>query len=119
MNWGTIPEFDKDFKKLFKKFDSLDSDLEGLKKYLKMFHANNLRAHDPVKIPTACGETYISYKVRKIACKSLKGRGNQSGLRVIYVYEPEKNKITLIEIYFKSNNENEDKARLKEFISNI
>jgi len=52
------------------------------------------------------------YKAKKFACKSLKGKGVQSGIRVIYAYEEEKDRIVLIEIYFKGDKSNEDKKRI-------
>jgi len=124
MLFATTPEFDRDFKKLAKKFKSLigekgDGDFDLLQKYIKGFHTIGIRADDPVEIKGACGEAYKSYKVRKIPCKSLPGRGSRSGLRVIYVYEPSLEKITFIEIYFKADNDNEDKTRLKDFIKGI
>lgn len=120
MIYDTIPAFDRDFKKLLKKFRSLEEDFVNLKKiHIGLLHIRGIKSDDPVEIMGACGDTYKSYKIRKFACKSLKGRGNKSGLRVIYVHEPECNKITFIEIYFKADQENEDKARLKEFISEI
>ena len=98
MQFLTTPEFDRDFKKLAKKFRTLDSDFALLKKYIEGFHTRGIRADDPVEIPGACDIEYKSYKVRKITCKSLPGRGNKSGLRVIYVYEITKDKITFIEM---------------------
>ena len=47
-------------------------------------------------------------KVKKIACKSLKGRGVNSGLRLIYAYFPDEQKITFVEIYHKNDKEMED-----------
>jgi hypothetical protein len=35
-------------------------------------------------------------KVKKIACRSLKGKGVNSGLRMVYAYSPEFHKITLM-----------------------
>jgi hypothetical protein len=51
-------------------------------------------------------------KVKKIACDSLKGRGVNSGLRLIYAYFKEEQKITFIELYHKSDKENEDRQRI-------
>ena len=56
------------------------------------------------------------YKAKKFACKSLKGRGVQSGIRVIYAYDEEKDKIVLIEMYFKGDKANEDKQRIFEYL---
>jgi len=51
-------------------------------------------------------------KVKKIACKALKGRGVNSGLRLIYAYFPDEKRITLNELYHKNDNENEDRERI-------
>ncbi len=51
-------------------------------------------------------------KVKKIACKSLKGRGVNTGLRLVYAYFPEEQKITFIELYHKNEKENEDRKRI-------
>jgi mRNA-degrading endonuclease RelE of RelBE toxin-antitoxin system len=60
------------------------------------------------------------YKAKKFACKSSKGRGAKSGIRVIYAYIPETDEIYLIEIYSKSDKENENRERIKElFLSGI
>jgi hypothetical protein len=41
----------------------------------------------------------------------------QSGMRVIYAYFEEENRIELIEIYYKGDKENEDKKRIKKYYS--
>jgi mRNA-degrading endonuclease RelE of RelBE toxin-antitoxin system len=51
-------------------------------------------------------------KVKKIACKSLKGRGVNSGLRLVYAWVSDEQKITFIELYHKSDKENEDRQRI-------
>jgi hypothetical protein len=51
-------------------------------------------------------------KVKKIACKALKGRGVNSGLRLIYAFFPDEQKIIFIELYHKNDKENEDKKRI-------
>jgi hypothetical protein len=52
--------------------------------------------------------------LKKIACKALKGRGVNSGLRLIYAYFPDEQKITFIELYHKNDKENEDRSRITE-----
>ena len=47
-------------------------------------------------------------KVKKIACKSLKGKGVNSGLRLIYALFKVEQKITFIEIYHKNDKDSED-----------
>ena len=51
-------------------------------------------------------------KVKKIACKALKGRGVNSGLRLVYAWFPFREKIVFIELYFKGDKETEDKQRI-------
>ena len=51
-------------------------------------------------------------KVKKIACKSLKGRGVNSGLRLIYEHFEAEEKIIFIELYHKNEKENEDRQRI-------
>ena len=120
IEYNTIPEFDKDFKKLEKRFRTLSQDFETMKKaviethYLKKVPTNAF-----VPIEGLCSENYQSLKIRKFACKSLKNFGNQSGIRVIFVYKPKAMKVTFIEIYFKGDKENEDRERLKEFLEGL
>lgn len=116
MNFDSIPEFDKDLKHLLKKYRSIQSDLEDIKIILKArpderppfsFRIDNL------------GITSCVIKVKKIACDSLKGRGINSGLRLIYAYFKDEHlpagqagKITFIELYHKNDKENEDRQRI-------
>lgn len=125
MIYENLPEFDRDFKKLSKRFRSLNDDFDTLKAvHIKAFHdpkikALGLRMHDPVTIEGFCRENALSYKVRKFACKSLKNKGSNSGLRVIYVHHQRFDKITFVEIYFKADQEKEDRTRLRSFLASI
>jgi hypothetical protein len=117
MNYSSIPEFNKDFAKLKKKFRTLDDDFKILKgSHIELLHVHKIQTDDPVKIENFCSASYESYKVKKFACKALKNKGVRSGLRVIYVFEPQLEKITFIEIYFKADKEVENKERLKSFL---
>ncbi len=51
-------------------------------------------------------------KVKKMACKSLKGRGVNTGLRIIYAYFEEEQRIVFVELYHKNNKDNEDRNRI-------
>ena len=51
-------------------------------------------------------------KVKKIACKSLKGRGVNSGLRLIYAHIEAEKRIVFIELFHKNEKENEDRFRI-------
>ncbi len=52
------------------------------------------------------------YKAKKFACKSLKGKGAASGMRIIYAYYEKENKIELIEIYYKGEKDKENRERI-------
>lgn len=117
IKYTSIPEFEKDFKKLTKKFITLNTDFEMMKRAsIEAYYELNIDNKSIVPIEGFCGDCYTSNKIRKFSCRSLKGRGAVSGIRVIFVWEEEIRKVTFIEIYFKADQANEDKARLKQFI---
>ena len=110
-----LPYFEKDFKKLLKKFRTLEEDLEIFIKYqLKPFHLLDQDNQGIKQISNLGIAEPKIYKVRKFASKSLKGKGVQSGIRVVYACFEDKNKIELIEIYYKSSKKLEDKNRIRE-----
>ena len=110
-----LPDFERDTRRLLKRFKTIEDDLEiFIEKQLILYHKLKVDNKGifqitglPVENPKVC-------KARKFACKSLKGKGVQSGIRVIYAYEEERDKIVLIEIYFKGDKANEDKKRILE-----
>jgi len=111
MLFESLGEFDKDLKKLLKRYRSLHSDLEDMKILLRVkpdernpfsFRVDNL------------GITTCVIKIKKITCDSLKGKGVNSGLRLIYAYFAEEKKIVFIELYHKNDKENEDRLRILE-----
>ena len=116
MKFSTTKDFEKDLKHLKKKFQSLEEDLNTLKAYgIKLFH-QGINAINIVQIPGFLNNQFTIYKVRTIACESLKNRGKQSRLRLIYAYNTENDESILIELYFKGEKENENKERIKAFL---
>lgn len=112
-NITKLPEFEKDLKKLQKRFRTLDSDLENfIKVQLKMFHKLDIDNKGIVEVSGLDIEYPKIYKARKFACKSLKGTGSRSGIRIIYAYFDKEDKIEFIEIYYKGDKENEDRERI-------
>ncbi len=109
-----LPEFERDKKKLFKRFRTLDEDLETfVNVQLKLFHKLGID-NGAVEHISDLGITEPKiYKVKKFACKSLKGKGVQSGIRIIYSYFQNDDKVEFIEIYYKGDKENEDRERIK------
>ena len=109
INFHEIPEFNKDLKKLLKKYRSLNSDLEDLRKDLN--DEPNAEPPFSFRIDNLGIKTCV-IKVKKIACDSLKGRGVNSGLRLIYAYFESEAKIVFVELYHKNDKESEDKQRI-------
>jgi len=109
MEFDTLPEFDKDLKLLLKRYRTLKEDLGEIKTILKK--KPDERAPFSFRIADLGLETCI-IKVKKIACKALKGRGVNSGLRLVYAWFEKEQKISFIELYHKNDKENEDRERI-------
>ena len=108
-----IPEFKKDLKKLGKRFKTLEEDLNiFIKSQLKMYHKLGIDNRGIFKMSDLNIQCPEIYKVRKFACRSLKGKGVYSGIRVIYAYFKEEDKVELIEIYYKQDKGKEDRERI-------
>lgn len=107
--FNQLPEFQKEFAKLAKKYKSLPNDLADLEILL--------RAH-----PIGFGTNFVTIHHResvrivktRLACKSLRERS----LRVIYAYHADNIEFMYIEIYFKGTQANENRARIAEYIKN-
>lgn len=112
-----LPEFEKDLKKLIKRFKTLEDDLKVfIKNELYLYHKLKIDNKGVFQIPDLKIESPNIYKARKFACRSLKGKGVQSGIRVIYAYSEEEDKIELIEIYYKGDKEeDEDRERILKY----
>jgi len=109
MTFEALAEFKKDLKNLLKKYRTLNDDLDVVKKVLEK--APQERPPFSFRIDNLGLETCI-IKVKKIACKALKGRGVNSGLQLIYAHFEEEKKIFFIELYHKNDKENEDRERI-------
>ncbi|MGB7294222.1 MAG: hypothetical protein WBC70_01405 [Candidatus Aminicenantales bacterium] len=108
-----LPEFERDMKKLMKRFRSLEDDLDNfIKTELQLFHKLRIDNKGVVHIAGLGIQRPKVYKARKFACRALKGKGAHSGIRVIYAYLQEDDLIELIEIYYKGDKESEDRERI-------
>lgn len=109
MTFDELAEYQRDLKTLLKKYRTLNDDLSVVKKVLEILPDE--RPPFSFRIDGLGIENCI-IKIKKIACKALKGRGVNSGLRLVYAYFSEEQKITFIELYHKSDKENEDRQRI-------
>ena len=122
INYATITTFEHEFKCFLKKYPSIKGDFATLRKtVIELVHEKNVLLPYVVPIEGACANDgrYFTMKVRKFSCRSLKGKGSNTGLRLIYVFEPKKKQVTFLEIYCKADKANEDRSRIKDFIRHI
>lgn len=108
-----LPDFNKDFKRLLRRFKTLEEDLMiFIEKQLNLYH--KLKKDNKGIFPlTGLGVEYPRiYKAKKFACRSLKTKGVQSGIRVVYAYFEDADRIELIEIYYKGDKQSEDRDRI-------
>jgi len=109
MIFEELPVYKKDLKRLLKKFRSLIDDIEIVKQVLEI--KPDERPPFSYRIDNLGIESCV-IKVKKIACKSLKGRGVNSGLRLVYAYFQEEKRIVFIELFHKNEKQNENRQRI-------
>ena len=108
MTFDELPEFQKERKRLARKYRSLSDDLREFRNVVSVVPLGN-RKHFTV---IAQNENLHIVKAR-LFCRYLKG----SSLRVIYSYFEQEQRIEFIEIYLKGDKENEDRHRVKEYLT--
>ena len=111
-----LDNFKKNLKKLIKRFPSLEEDLASFTNtQLIAYHKHNIDNHGIVHIEGLTIQYPKIFKVLKFACKSLKGKGVHSGIRIIYAYFQTKDRIEFIDIYYKGDQEKEDREITKNY----
>lgn len=118
-NISYLNEFNKDFKKLLKRFKTLKEDFKiFIDTQLYLYHKLKLDNKGIFQLANL-GITYPKiYKARKFACRSLKGTGSQSGIRITYAYFNDTDTIEFIEIYYKGDKKKEDRNRIIKYCRN-
>ena len=109
MTFEELPEYKKDLKALLKRYRTLTDDMMVVKQVLEVFPDE--RPPFSFRIDNLGIETCV-IKVKKIACKALKGRGVNSGMRLVYAWFREERRMLFIELYHKNDKENEDRQRI-------
>lgn len=114
-----LPEFEKDLKAIKKKFRTIESDLENTLNFqLALAHIHKIDNKGVFRLENIDSDELI-YKIKKFACRALKGKGGQSGIRVIYAYNEKDKSIDLIEIYYKGDQVSENRERIKKYLKEI
>lgn len=111
------PPFEKDFKRLLKKYPSLKEDFGKFKLALE---TEGVNLTGTFRIPLGSGIGIPFYKAKKFRCKSLQA-GVQSGIRVIFALErtADCDIISFVEIYHKNSQENNDMERIRAFTQSL
>jgi hypothetical protein len=113
-----VPEFEKDLKKLAKRFTSLEDDLKiFIKVAMNAFHKQNVDSKAIFHISDLGIHSPKTYKAKKFACKALKGKGARSGI-IIYAYHEDHDKVEYIELYYKGDKEIENRERIVKYYGN-
>lgn len=119
-NVSSLPGFDKDLKRLSKKYRTLPEDLDTfIDVEMKLFHKLSIDNGGIVRISGLGIEAPKVFKVLRFACKSLKGTGSKSGIRITYVYDESQDNVVFVEMYFKGDKENEDRKRILDFLKTL
>ena len=110
INFDKLPEFQREFKYLAKKYKSLPEDLQ---EFCNVLSVVPLGTGKHFAVRAQIKNIYI-VKAR-LFCRYLKG----SSLRIIYAYFEGKERIEFIELYYKGDKENEDEERIKRYLNKI
>jgi len=110
MNFDELAEFKKERKRLKRRYRSLDEDLETLKSALAVSPLGSGKRFNAVA--AARGRRIVK---ARLACRFLKN----DALRVIYSYFERERRIVFIEIYFKGDKENENRARIQAYLKSL
>lgn len=110
MNFEETKHFQKDYRKLKKKYRSLADDLYVFKNIISVMPLGNSK-HFTILHHT--GDIYIIKS--RLFCRYLKG----SLLSIVYSYFREEKIICFLELYFKGDRESEDKERIEEYLRSL
>lgn len=109
-HFNRLPEFEKELKKLKKKYGSLLSDLINFEEVLQKYSTGTGKNFEILHY----GEKIKIVKAR-LSCDSLRDRS----MRIIYAYHNNTFEFIYIEIYFKGDKENEDRERINKYLKNF
>lgn len=100
-------EFERELKKLSKKYPSLKGDIEDIKPIL---------LNQPCGIGKNFTIIHSSARVKivkvRIHCESLRKRS----IRLVYSYKEDEIEFIFLELYFKGDKANEDRERIEDYL---
>lgn len=123
MNFDLTPEFRKDFKRLSKRWKSLNGDIEAAKKYIlplyeckagdieiSVYRDGFFRGKRAAVLKTTSRGEVIKMRL------DVADLGRNDKVRVVFVAIIKNNTIKFIELYAKNDKEREDSARIKKYL---
>ena len=104
------PQFEREYRKLLKRYRSLDTDLAFFEDIV-------------VGFPTGKGSKFVilhsgpdcAIVKARLMCRALR----ESSLRIVYAWHPSTLTFVYLELYYKGDKENEDRERIKEYLKNL
>ena len=121
ISYNRHPRFEKQLKKLLKKYRTLEDDLKIAEKAaVELFHLNKIDNNSMELVPGFDYEEVQVYKIKKFACRSLFGKGVRSGIRVTYGFCPQSKHVEYLEIYYKEKDDSDmDYGFTKTYVSGV
>lgn len=121
ISYSRHPRFEKQLKKLLKKYRTLEEDLAIAEKAaIELSHIIGKDNRSVELIPGFDYEEIQIYKIKKFACKSLFGKGVRSGIRIIYAFFPQRIHVEYLEIYYKEKDDSDmDYDFIKIYVAEI
>ena len=113
MSYSFTSQCQGEYKKLIKKFRSLEADIERFCKFTLKLEEDNSFPGGNKNYTLLKQQGDVSVFKAKLPCTTL--RGNK--LRVIYARHNDSIEIILIELYIKSESDREDKERISDYLS--
>lgn len=110
MYFSEIDDFKRDFKKLAKKYPTLEEDFAVAKKAITACPAGNGSRHWNIFKKDGSGRYILK---SRMMCRAVKG----AQFRLVYFYDSTEATVEFIELYFKSNKERENVERIKKFFA--
>lgn len=113
------PAFQRDLKRLRRRFPSIDNDLSTfIKVSLRSVHVMGLppetQGHYPLSGMGLDGKN--CYIAKKFACRSLKGSASSSGIRLVYCFDQKNLHLLMIELFYKGDKALPDADRIRQVL---
>ncbi|MCY3973344.1 MAG: hypothetical protein OXF52_03990 [Candidatus Dadabacteria bacterium] len=108
MIFDELLEFQREFKKLEKKYKSLPDDFGQFCRVVEDDPDGKNKKH----FSTLFHDEYVRVVKARFFCLYLK----RSSLRIVYAYAESEDRVDFIELYYKGDKENEDGERVERYL---